>query len=573
MKKPLLTTFLLTAAGLGALAFEAPKIIVDQSFQAISPDGHYLLSDLQGVVTIHDLVSGQTYTYGEEDASYSLGQGNLVNNLGMVLGSTSSLYDAAYWQDGKWYKLAVPNENLSNFANGVTPDGSRICGCVGMDVVSLDTENLMMGPAYWDRKADGTFGDYVILPHPELDFTGRVPQYITAVSISADGKTIIGQVTDYAGMRNYPIVYTQAEDGEWSYKILLEDLFKPEEPLPASPGDGPMAPTIQDFMTDEEKADYQKALDEWAADGYDYTKYPNEADYASAEEVAEYEAAYSKWEEDFAKWDAEFTAFMEAYQALIEKSPDFYYNNVILSPDGKSYVTTAGVEDNSDPMSWFAKVTYTPWAIGIADNAVTKYPAEGSMTVNAMPCDDYLLVNSGINDIPVMSYLVDFKTGEYTATTDWLGAKSEELKEWMEENFTHEVEEYDWETGETSFSEVFSPGMAVASEDLKIFAMWTQSWAWDLTYTTTTEGYIIDLNTLSGVRDAISTPTAKVTFDTNGMLSIEGDVKAVHVYDLSGRQMFVTTEAGNVANNLAKGVYLVKALTTDGASVAAKLAK
>ena len=146
----------------------------------------------------------------------------------MLVGSTTPVGTAAYVKGGEWHLLPVPYPEHTNLAHGITPDGKVICGVVGNDDVSLDATNIMSLPAVWYLQDDGTYGEPVVLPHPEKDFTGRVPQYVSAISISDDGKTVVGQVRDYRGSMEEPIVYTCNDKGEWSYTLICPELINPK---------------------------------------------------------------------------------------------------------------------------------------------------------------------------------------------------------------------------------------------------------------------------------------------------------------------------------------------------------
>ncbi|MGM9859621.1 MAG: hypothetical protein ACI31C_02575, partial [Muribaculaceae bacterium] len=230
MKKSLLVIAMM-AAGVAAQAqFVEPLAMPGYSWQGISPDGKYVVSELNGTLSIINLETYEEFLYEEDwstGASYSGGLGNYLSATGIILGSTTSDGNACYWKDGEWFELYSEGTTDCNLANGITPDGSRICGSVSQAPFSVDAKVIMQVPCYWDATEDG-YGEYHVLPHPETDFSGRIPQYITALYISEDGKTIAGQVRDYTGFCVYPILYTQNADGEWSYSLPNIETFCPE---------------------------------------------------------------------------------------------------------------------------------------------------------------------------------------------------------------------------------------------------------------------------------------------------------------------------------------------------------
>lgn len=574
MKKPLLVTALILSMGCyQAGAFTAPKEYADGAFQSLSPNGQYAVSDQGfGVVTIYDFATDKSYVYGEESFSYSVGLGNAVSNTGIILGSTTDNTNAAYWSDGKWVELNVPNPNHSNMTNGITPDGSRICGSIGNAAINPDEDNTMLLPAYWDRQADGSYGEYHALPHPDLDYTGRAPQYITAVAISEDGKTIGGLITDCAGIMYYPIVYQQNDKGEWSYRILLEDQLKPSSPIPAYPGESPQCPQYKDYMTADELANWTAAYQEWQNNNYQ-TDYPEEKNYMTEAEIAEYEKDYAAYEVEFAAWSEKNDAYNDAYYEYVSGAPAFVFNAVLLSPDGKTYVATNAVED---PTSWAGPpVTQNaPWAIDIASEKVSVLDFGMSISPTQMPNSNTLFAYTGLYSTPSTAYIIELdpanaENNKCTALHDWLSAKSPEMKEWLENTLTHEVETYD-EDYNPVFEEYIFTGMTLASSDLSKLTFWhAVQWA---PYDTQSMAYLVDLNEQSGLENAVADTKLRVSFDASGNLCVGEGVAAVEVFDLAGRRVFKDT-TGTHSNELGAGVYVVKATGLDGSSNTSKVIK
>ena len=71
-------------------------------------------------------------------------------------------------------------------------------------------------------------------------------------------------------MYNEPIIYTQNENGEWSYTLLMENKFRPEGmEWPKYPENLPKSPEAIDYMTDEMRNSYTQAMNDWADGGYD----------------------------------------------------------------------------------------------------------------------------------------------------------------------------------------------------------------------------------------------------------------------------------------------------------------
>lgn len=320
-------------------------------------------------------------------------------------------------------------------------------------------------------------------------------------------------------------------------------------------------------MDEEEKAAYDKAYQDYVDSGYDWELYPNEADFLNEEHKAAFEAALAEYNEKFAEWQAASDKFYEAYYQVIDNAPSFDFNDVRLSADGKTYYSNASVEDNSDPFAWPPASTYTPWLINIADDAVTTLDFGKSMRIASVPNDEVIFTFNGVGTLPMEGYVI--KDGTCTDIQDWLGSFSPELKEWLDENMLHEIESYDWESGEFTSEDMFVTGMPIASADLNTVALWNDCpWGMDYAY-----GYVFNLSAYSGVKDVVSAGKNTVAFDANGNLTVDGELTALYLYDLSGRCVLsAQAPSGSVQCNLPSGVYIVKGCTATG-SFSAKIAK
>lgn len=566
----------MAAAGLCAQAFVNPEIYPGASWHAISPDGRYLESNVYGTMVIYDLTTGVEWTYelgGETGtSSYSAGNGNNFSATGILVGSITDNGTAAYWKEGEWHLLDVIDPTMGNLANGITNDGTRICGCLGTAEMQINDDTLMGVPCVWDLQSDGTYGEPVVLPHPELDPTGRVPQYVTAVSISADGKTVAGQMTGATGFIQYPIIFTLGDDGKWSYKLLMEKEMCPEDIVfPPYPGEGPDQPQKTDFMTAEEKASHEAAVDAWAASGWS-TPYPEEYDYMTAEEIAAYEKAVAEYEPLYAAWEEASNAWYAKLEELLETIPLFEFNDALMTPDGSSYVSTLTV---TDPMSWPPTSVYTPGWIDIAsDSYVTVESGGKSIYINWIVNDDLFLGTTGLSSVPMTSYLIT-REGKVTEMAEYLKGLDENFATWMDENLKHEMLEYEEdENGEVIevTNEYLFTGAAITTPDMKTLALWCQD-VWE--YQEVAYGYVFNLGEYQGVNDVVTAAGNRISFDANGNLNVEGNgVKAVTVYDLQGRKVLDSAVGdGTISNDLRGGVYIIRATTDRGVSFSSKIVK
>lgn len=564
-------------------AIKTPTLYPGASFHAFSANGRYVVSSVNGAVTIYDLQEGTQKEFYDENMEheYSLGHGNSMNADGSILlGSTKSDSDAAYYNGTEWVQLDVPNEAMTNLSNSVTPDGKRICGSVGAHETTILEDALMQVPAYWDRKEDGTFGECHILPHPTTDFFGRTPQYVTALGLSDDGKIIVGQVVDCAGAMAVPIVYTQADNGEWSYTMPTKHLFNPDNITPVeNPGESPECPEEKNYMTAEEIAAYEAALDAYYAQENPWEgdlPYPEYSTYMTEEEKAAFNAAYQQWETEQAAWSEKYAAFDTYYYSVIESSPLFVFNNCFISGDGKTLATTIELTvPSDDPMAWppFKTVYYTA-SIDVATGNLVKYDNGKSISPTGFLADGTILAGSQIGSFPMEGFLL--RDGEITSILDYLNGISPEYGAWIKQNMTHEVlTGYEYDETNEEFIEVYEEltytGLPIATPDMSKLAFWNDC-PWD--FMGFAEGVVIDLTSEAGISDVAADKGQKTVVDADGNLVVASDVTSVAVYNLAGSLVATASNpSGKVALDLNSGVYVVKVVHANSGDEVLKITK
>ena len=561
MKKLLLFAIIAMAA-MGSAKAQEPKVYPGEAFVGFSPDGNYTVSVLDEYLAIFNLATDKKAEY--TDGYYYIGNGNAISNTGIVVGSTMTP-SACYWKDGEWHDFpSVANRNMSK-ADGVTPNGNRIVGAMAPESYEGGYEGLMLTPCYWDMQADGTPSEAHALPFPVKDLTGRTPQYITAIRVSDDGKVIAGQVVDYSGTIIQPIVYRQDEEGAWSYTLIHNDLFHPEGiVLPEDPGDN--EPTIEDFMTAEEFAAYNKALEDWNEAGtWDYETYPNYWDFMTAEELAAYETASNEYND---KWNAFFEAFDQLYQAV----PTFEFNNVFLSGDGKHYGCTYA-KGGFDFETWSFIQDNVPYVFNLENDTYITYPdAELNLILSSMTNDGTLLAQKPATEInpATEAYILPAGAEKFISLYDYFVSANPTLAKWIKENMTHEYEAYDMETWELYTAEALATGIPFANADMSIIATTVTNFWYDWSSEDTSDyvpaySYLLYPGYNNG--DAIvstkgSNASVKVT---NGKLLFTGDVTSATVYDMNGAKVYSVNAPSSVVNTgLKSGVYVVKAVAADG---------
>lgn len=527
MKKVFLLACL-TAAGATAMMAEvaAPIELDDVMLRAISPNGEYAVSEGSYQMKFFNLVTGQVDVFMDETGMTvpSVGAGSCISNNGILVGSSDE-YSAQYCKDGEWYDLEVSEDtSYSSNANAITPDGSRICGCLGLEGLSYDDDTLMQVPCIWNATADG-FGKPVVLPHPETDFTGRAPQYITATDISADGKIIVGQVVNATGMVCYPIIYKEAADGTWSYEIPDQALLTPENgEFPTYPGDGPSYPQMEDFMTAEELAAYDEAYLAWQLSGYQSDLYPNIDDYMTEAEKEAYNNAMDKYNEAEEVWYDEFMTWMNLVYECQTKVP-YVFNSMRIGADGLYYGGIAQIEIPGD--SWFPETSMNSWVVELATGKCTKYDQYEDLNLTYLGNNGVALASSTIFT-PSQSWVL--QNGECYPMHHWMSTKNQAYADWMTENMTVTYEDYDYETWEPIEVSELLAGRAVSTPDLDVMALTVQN-TWDWTVEAEGWGYIFNLKEGSAVKG----------------LEVENNGETV-IYDLQGRKLNDT---------VAPGIYII----------------
>lgn len=573
MKKSLLFCLAVAACVSPALAeTKTPTIYPDASFQHISANGQIAVSELYGTITIYNLSTGEQTVFGPDYEAgiytdYSLGSGNCVTADGSIILGSEGFDKGMYLQDGEWHEVDVPNPDKTNSLNGITPDGSRICGNVGtatMDDAYYE-DVTMNAPAYWNRNADGKgYGTYNLLPAPKLDFFGRAPQYVKAIAISSDGKTIVGQITDARGMYQYPIVYLQDSDDNWSYILPTEKLFNPDKiSMTEYPGESPNKPDPTEFMSGQRKIDYQTAYD-----NYDW---PNPEDYMTDEEKSKYSEAMEEYDTAYEKWSQEWDAWNENYYLIVESSPNFITNNVFLSTDGKKVVTTITKEELSDtPGPWGMPIYIninTPCSIDIASGELTAVDSEISCAVSGVADNDIILANNEVGSTPMIGYII--KNGEIQTIDEYINSVNHEYGEWIKKNMTHEMSIWDFENEEEIYVEYTFTGVPVVTPDLSVIAIWNDC-SWD--EFSFAESVVFDMSQTSGIA-SISADNKNLSF-ANGELIIPAGFASVDVFNASGACVKnVSGAEGSVKLNLANGVYIAKGTRVDGSVSVIKLSK
>lgn len=595
MKKFLLLSTMFAAAA-SMMGAPQAKMYENGAFCGISQNGRYTVSNLMNMMmTIHDLSTDEVIAiYYDEDMGYNEympGFGTCVANDGTVVGN-AVIYTfnddytrytqedlAVIFKGEEMIRLSLPYPEYGGTAHAITPDGKYICGIVGNDAFSIDARQSMQLPAIWTLNEDGTYGEPMVLPHPEKDFLGGIPQYVTAISISEDGNTIAGQVVNSSGWYYYPIVYTRDEKGEWSYSFPGIDLFltHPEVVIPEDPGE---YPDKYDFITEEELAAYNQAMQDWKdAGGNDWENYPNLDNFMTAEEKAAYEEAVKKYQ-------LEKQAYDDAVDAATEGAISLVFNNVILSPDGKYYAgTVAGLGGGilGAPGKKSAKFNPfragskseeqydvdVPYVFNIEDGSYKKYPTESGLQITCSAYGNKFVGFEGSVSIGnTRAGVIDLETG-FQSLEDYFAGFAPELKTWIEDNMTHEVVTGYDENGDLIYEDLVISGIPFCTPNMATITSYAYN-VWNgATYA---DGAVFSgLPEVSGVRNVLNGDNSALNVLKGGIVKVSGNAE-IEVFSTAGTRVFSGNVSGSVNTGLGNGIYLVRAKFADGKVIVHKAA-
>ena len=537
MKKILLLSGI-SAIGVAAFAADVPEPskLEDAYIQCLSPNGKYAVSNINtDALSIYNFETGEVFRYSTtseyDPEQYVFGLGKCISDNGVFVGGRSDA-SAEYWKNGEWHSLnTAGRDSFSNAANAISRDGGRICGIIGSGEVSYDNDVLMVEPCIWNSEGEG-YGEPVILPYPERDILGSVPMYVKAIDISADGKIVIGEVVVSNGMLNYPILYKEDADGNWSYEIPHIDLLMPEGlVLPENPGTYYTGefPFPNNYMTDKESEAYSIAIEKYYNGELD--EEPDCLDYMSGELKERYIAVKA----DYDEWEKKFNAWNEALAALLEYCPSYQDNSVRISSDGLTYGCTISKGSGSP---WGGGTTKdNVWIFDVNSDNITKYDQQDNLCLSYLADGGIAFASTPTSMFkPSNSFVL--KDGEVTGMYEWMNFRMPEYASWMKDNMEFEYTGIDEEWNPVSNKE-FMTGHAISTPDVSMVALSVlnigfpeddEVWE-DPDYTPIIGyGFIFDFNVGSAV-EAVR-PAA------------EGNV----IYDLSGRQL---KEAG------APGIYII----------------
>ncbi|MDE5869808.1 MAG: hypothetical protein K2H18_06210 [Muribaculaceae bacterium] len=546
MKKVLLFGLGVTALLPVIADVAAPERLKEFYSRKISADGSVIYSEMMEEVQMYRLADKEIVSIG----NFMVGNGNCVTKDGSIIVGGTEMDTPVMVVNGeeKSFPELVEKFALVSF-HGITGDATRICGLV-TNLEGEGTETMYV-PAYWDLNSDGTVGETQYLPYPAKDWQGLDVQHCSAVWISDDGKTILGQVIDWSGMDIYPIIYKQDDKGEWSYSLPTLSLINPNKlPLPVYPGDfdGGDPPYYENYMTAEEKTAYENAVNDYYNGNSD--TYPEAEDFMTAEQAAKYKKDCEEYDAKASVYNEKLEAYLDDKARIEEESVFFEENSLTMKADGTMMGMLAEkTVENDDPMAWIPfKEIKTTYLLDPETSALTKVESPGE-DINPAPSlilsDGTVIANSPAGSIEG-AYVLAPGANEYVDFTTYFATKNAAGAEWLKENFTHEmVVGYDSEEETEIFEKKIMTGNVVVADDWSVVSggveayMYPDPEDYDLSF----ESYIIQK-------------------DMSGVSSVAADVNLVDrkYYDINGLEIMKPEQ----------GIYVERSVYSDGTVVTSK---
>lgn len=456
MKKTLLT--LACAAMIGGTAnAQVCESYTGNHFHKVSDNGLWLVEDEGIIVTYNRETKKKTVIQGDV-TELTVGIGNSVLNDGTVCIANGSkgpalLKDSVITPLDPGRQLA-PGETLSmSIAHGATNDGKRIVGVLEAPDANVESDEIMASPVLWEKNDKGEY-KIKTLPHPDKDFTGRVPQYITAVDIADDGKTIAGQIQDASGFYTTPIIWKENAEGKWTYTTpgteLIYDASKLSQ-LPKLPAE-PKEPIAEHYMSKADSVAFVKALEDYnekyalaqlgEIPWSEVPERPEKSNFISDKSKAD---AYADALMEFYEKDEQYWKEFEIFDGILKSITTgsvYMFNNVGLSRNGKYMFTSIQKNELQDPENpWSSKIVTTPYRFtltdekdsyesiaGLNDHLGVSVANNGLLVALAPPLDDTRTAYISLPGKPAQTF-VDYMASE----------KQDSVVKFLKDNFSYTV--------------------------------------------------------------------------------------------------------------------------------------
>lgn len=529
-------------------------VIADSYGHKITRDGTFSTGEAVMIQSGwgRDNTTGELFLY----EGCTVGYGNPISRDHAVVGNDAGSMQAAFLIGGEDPKLIAPMAaHTESFAHGITWDGTRVCGFVynenfrGFDIVDPDLMNSMYIPVVCDiDPSTGEGYNLHYLKYPLKDFFGLAPQYCTAIWISDDGKTVVGQIVDNSGFFVYPIMYFEDENGEWDYKLPSEPLFNPNGlEVPHYPELLMDSPQATDYIIPEKLPLFEEMVNNQQSDvdPYDLLNPATAGDEAFM--TQEGYDAFMKALSEYAEYSLEYNQLLNQYYTDLTKfmgqSISFHQSSIAMNNDG-TLMAQMGIINEVTPDMTLIRHT-VPYIFNLED-ATWKIVNDGkdSHQIFQILPDNTLICGSRYYGAGVLdnTYVYPADGNSYIPIQEYIKAQNPDIYEWYNEYLCQEVIVGD-EDGTLIYEPQSVSGLVAVSDDFTAMSGGVDAWSWDL--------YEGDYYTyfITGM-----TPPDPAGVDK--LLGDEGETGILKVYNLQGIKV-METENPDALNSLTKGIYII----------------
>lgn len=378
------------------------------------------------------------------------------------------------------------------------------------------------------------------------------------MTVSDDGKSVLGQVRDFSGVGTAPIRFTCDEQGKWSYDYFGADLVNPDHIVfPEWVDEDLVPPVATDYMDDMERAQYEQAI----ADGLE----PDESEYMTPEKWEEYSLALEDYNDKVSEQGIKQQAFFNVLYDVLAKGMQFEFNNQYANADGTIFATTR-LEARENPENPEFDITvYSPYRFKIAADGKITYEKIGEgYNLSDIADDGTVFMTHEDAEVPATAY-VGTPGGDVLPFEEYIADTNVGLGQWIESTMTHELTSLDGIS-----SSFIITGYPHASADLKIFSCATDNY-WNLEQGSPNYySYLFGIDMeVSGVEAVAESAAATVKALRGGRLEVAGTAD-IDVFSTDGTLLYSAKAAtGTVQTNLS-GLVLIKATDAEGNQITLK---
>lgn len=497
----------LMACNLMAQTESIKPVYAGMPLGVVSSNGEWLGGTYRGATFIYNTITDDlTFLTEMNDLGSGIGA---ISPGGLAVGGygNETSAAAAICKDGEWKVLPYPANSkvLDGGVYGVTDDETLLAGYV----MGTPYKGMMYLPCIWRLEEDEY--KFEMLPAPERDVQGQVPQGSIVKDISRDGTVLLGEFTDWSGMHKQPVVWIK-EGGSYTYKLLgTEIIFNLNEENPG------ICPEYDNYVT-VKRGD----------PGYD-------------EQFKYWTSLRSKYSQKMAKF---------------ETGKKFNTNYLRLSGNGRWLVTTI-LEPLEGHQTQYSSYAYR---LDLSDGSGAAYRSIPQVRSAAIMDDGTLWATVPLTNFTQAALV--FSGTTYVTADEWI---KEKIGIDVSDDLTFTLDLTDPQTQEPIQVDSIITGYPLLSKDGSVLA----GTLWD---PAGERGYI-NYYLYTGIPDAMrpaSLPTNNGITVTNKCIYFPGQAERITLTELTGKTVCnIQTAACQVdVSHLPEGIYIVRWVT--GGQIKAK---